>query len=163
MCNYGASFIAIFALVATLIFLTSFLLLIVRICGCQGKCRQKVDSVKKSVFWNAVINYVQLNALKILVTSCVTFRLSSDDSNIALPIGQFSLINATPVLFAIILVKKRQELDSKDTKERFGQLYKDKNVQLGYNHKVWQHSLAFFYRRTAFTLATVFAFDTPSL
>ena len=47
--------------------------------------------------------------------------------------------------------------------DKYGELYKDKNVSASWKHRAWALPLAYFYRRTAFAIVTVFVFDWPNV
>ena len=68
-----------------------------------------------------------------------------------------------PLFFCYLLAKNRKKLEDKEKMMKYGDLYKDKNVASSWNHRAWALPLAYFYRRTAFAIVTVFVFDWPNI
>ena len=68
-------------------------------------------------------------------------------------------MNTLPLVCCFVLAKNGKKLEDKDKMEKFGELYKDKNVAKDFQHKAWALPIAYIYRRTAFSIVTVYAFD----
>ena len=159
MCNYGASFILFSTFFGILIVLTLLLICISQICVHCEKLGQMLQRLKRMIFWNALIRYVYLSTLKLTMISVVALKLSEDEKSKAFPIVQFGLLNILPLFFAIVLAKNGKWLEDKDKMAKYGALYKDKNVQKSRRHRAWAQPLTYFYRRSIFSIVTVYSFD----
>ena len=71
-------------------------------------------------------------------------------------------LTITPIVFAIVLCKKRAELEEEKHVNSFGRLYDTKNVKRS-DHRVYQWPIMFFLRRMLFCLMTVLLFDYPNM
>ena len=85
-CSYGPTFVAITGLLAFLILLTLLMLCLDRFCGLCKKVKDKMHSLKKTIFWNGLIRYVYLSSLKFMMISVVALRLANKGVNLAIPI-----------------------------------------------------------------------------
>ena len=124
-------------------------------------CRKFGDKLKRKLFWNPLISYTMLSSIKLNLAAMVIFQNGFPEDTMQgviaiLQLGFFALF--LPIFYARLLKKNVEELAEENTIQAYGSLYKD------LVHKnVWTYPLAFFFRRSAFILATVFLFDFPSL
>ena len=124
-------------------------------------CRKFGQQLKRKLFWNPIIRYTMLSSLKLNLAAMVIFKDGFPDDTMQgviaiFQLGFFALI--LPILYARILKQNVEELAEENSISVYGSLYKDL-----VHENVWTYPLAFFFRRSAFTLATVFLFDRPSL
>ena len=161
-CSYGSTFVAITALLVAIILLTLVALCLDRLCcGLCKKVKDKFTILKKMIFWNGIIRYVYLSSLKFMMISVVALKLANKGKNFTIAISQFALLNAIPLFCSYILAKNGKKLEDKDKMEKFGELYKERNVGKNWKHRAWALPIAYIYRRTAFSIVTVYAFDQP--
>ena len=75
------------------------------------------------------------------------------------------MLNLLPLLFARVLYKHRDSLDSKEKKEKFGTLYQGLSLKETPPKKlhIWIHPMIFMFRRTLFIVLSVVLFDHPVL
>ena len=76
------------------------------------------------------------------------------------------LVLGLPILFSLVLCKKKQKLELEKSLKTIGALYSGQNVDYtreSPNKSLWLHPLVYFFRRSIFVAATVFLFDQPQL
>ena len=78
-------------------------------------------------------------------------------------IGIIVLLNILPLIYARVLCKKAKNLENEEVSRKIGNLYDNKNVKSGKDHKVWVFPISFFFRRVIFAILTIFLFDRPNL
>ena len=81
ICNYGVTFFAIIALMLLLIFIILLATCIVRLCGLSGKVWKKLQGLKRSIFWNGLIRFIYLSALKMCVISVFSMKTTNYSSS----------------------------------------------------------------------------------
>ena len=127
-CGYGSTFVAITAFLVAIILLTLVALCLDRLCGLCKKVKDKLTILKKMIFWNGIIRYVYLSSLKFMMISVVALKLANKGTTFTIAILQFALLNVIPIYCSYILAKNGKKLEDKDKIEKFGELYKDRNV-----------------------------------
>ena len=77
----------------------------------------------------------------------------------------FTIINSVPLIYARALYKYSARLEEEYLVRKIGNLYDNKNVRSNReeHHRVWLFPFTFFYRRTIFTILTIFLFDKPDM
>ena len=128
------------------------------------KNKQRLDGLKSKVFWNPLIRYTLLNALKLNMTAMTTYKTNlSDDANVSIASCIMFMFVFLPFVYAIILYRKNDELDDEKNIKAFGTLYQGRYVGEDISSKAWLFPFFFFFRRTAFVSATIFLFSWPSM
>ena len=104
MANYGFTLLMISAFFACVILIVIIATFIIKRTGYQGKVKARVEQLKKRLFYNILIEYVLLNALKYYMLAFTAFRLKkSDIGSIAIAVSVLLLYVALTVLFTWLL------------------------------------------------------------
>ena len=83
------------------------------------------------VFFNPIIRYLVLNSLKLNMTSLLAIKLFKPDSSLIDLISSLcilTMVNLAPLIFLIVLVRQRRELEKEQSRLSFGALYNGKKV-----------------------------------
>ena len=113
------------------------------------------------IFYNAIIRFAFLNALKFNMSSIIVFNKesSSTDSTFvaALLFVGFTLV--LPIILIRIVYINRASLHELKNMVTFGTIYSGRRVyDLIDERRVWIYPATFFVRRTIFSIATVSLF-----
>ena len=104
MANYGFTLLVISALFAGVILIVVIATFIIKRTGYQGKVKARVEQLKKRLFYNILIEYVLLNALKYYMLAFTAFKLMrSDIKSIAIAVIILLLYVVLTVLFTCLL------------------------------------------------------------
>ena len=162
--NFGVTFVIGSAILAFIVLVVVLIIIGGRKCHCSQKNQARVKSIKQKIFFNPIIRYLLLNALKLNFVSLVVFKSTKERTlkEISVSVVTFAVVNISPIIFLYVLRKNRDHLNEEDKVKSFGSLYLGKNIQRP-THKVHRYPLAFFWRRIAFISATVFLLDYPLL
>lgn len=83
------------------------------------------------VFFNPIIRYLVLNSLKLNMTGLLAIKLAKPETSLTdliSAIGTLTMVNMAPLIFLIVLVRQRRELEQEQSRLSFGALYNGKNV-----------------------------------
>ena len=83
------------------------------------------------VFFNPIIRYLVLNSLKLNMTGLLAIKLFKPDSSLIDLISSIcilTMVNLAPLIFLIVLVRQRRELEKEQSRLSFGALYNGKKV-----------------------------------
>ena len=83
------------------------------------------------VFFNPIIRYLVLNSLKLNMTGLLAIKLAKPENSLTdliSAIGTLTMVNMAPLIFLIVLVRQRRELEQEESRLSFGALYNGKNV-----------------------------------
>ena len=116
---------------ATLLFFTAlFGILILVVIGLAYLCRNirlseanknRLEDLKKKLFFDMLIRYSLLNALKLNLTALMGITASGLEK---LPsIALLVILNLLPFVYSYVLIRKGDELKTEDNKKRYGNLY----------------------------------------
>lgn len=107
--------------IVSLIFLVLILVVIVviilvRRIKCSEKNKERAKNLKYKVFFNPIIKYLQLNSLKLNLSGIMVIKAITDDeemsiTNMATGISIVALVNLSPIVMAIAIWVKNDELD----------------------------------------------------
>ena len=116
------------------------------------------------IFYNAIVRFVFLNALKFNMSSMVVFYNDSSSAGstfvAALLFICFSV--AVPIVLIWIVYINRDTLHELKMKLKFGTMYSGRRViDFIYERRVWVYPATFFIRRTLFAITTVSLFEHP--
>ena len=133
------------------------------------KVRELFDDLKSILLYNPLIRYTMLNCLKLNNTGMVAFiGLSTGIVQFSLSVLIVTVMTTLPIIYAVIVYKKRKELNKAETKEKFHSLYlgleqKDsKNIKVGNSYyAIWLYPLLWMLRRSIFMAITIFLFEYP--
>jgi len=138
--NMGVMLVILFVMVAVIA------LIFVCICLCRRNTRIKniFLKVKAKIFWNGILRFILQSYLKTTIgslfaislinfgdKSLMSFGDKNKKINAVLSILMLTTLVGVPVLFAFILHKNREKLDSQEMKDKIGSLY------LGMRTKTW--------------------------
>mmetsp|Transcript_473 Transcript_473/g.755 ORF Transcript_473/g.755 Transcript_473/m.755 type:complete len:154 (-) Transcript_473:1104-1565(-) len=78
------------------------------------KSRTRVQKLKRKVFFNPIVRYLLLNALKLNMTSLVAIKASkgSSTADLAVPISMLAIVNLAPLIFSIVTGRNRDNLSA---------------------------------------------------
>lgn len=113
--NFGITFFIIAGLV---LILAALILLIYCLCRNQSKCshknRERIQKLKDKVLYNPFIKYSYVNCLKINMAGLMALSNFDNESinQRIVAIAVIALISLLPLLFARILCKHAEQLDS---------------------------------------------------
>ena len=166
--SFGQSFgstLIIASIVFTLVIVIILLLTVFRKkLRCSEKNKERINKIKRKIFWNSLLRYLVLNGLKFFLAAFLVIRNSPDEkAAINKAITMLVFLCLAPLVISFVLFWKTDDLDKKECKDQIGVVYQGKNVFLLHNHRAWIIPLAFFGRRLVFSIASVFLFDHPIL
>ena len=118
------------------------------------------------IFYNAIIRFAFLNALKFNMSSMVVFYKESSSVGstfvAALLFVGFTIV--VPIVLIRIVYINRASLHELKMILKYGTMYSGRRViDLIDERRVWVYPFIFFVRRTLFAIATVSLFEYPSL
>jgi len=131
--------------------------------GCSEKCKNCVRGIQDKIFWNSLIRYILMNALKLCMASLVVLKRGfKSDQQLAVAIAILAALTLAFTLFYCVLKKCQTSLGTDSIKKRISTLYVGRDVEYE-KHGSHQFPVAFFLRRLIFTVVTVFLMDHPAL
>ena len=164
LANLGPGFMIITAFVILLILVIAVISLISKKqCTKGSKCRQKIDGTKKKIFFQMIIRYLIMNALKLSMSLIKGVGESTDRGYAIIALTSFQTV---PFFFIYLLEVNKNDLDEPISNQQFGNLFK------GFRHmnnkgsevrKLMYFHLIFFVRRQIFMVFTVYCFTQPSI
>ena len=160
--------IGISQLLILMSFLTFVLLLILLIklrsrIKLSDKTKARIMKVKEKVFYNPLIRYLLLNALKFNFAAFIVFRKPIGGAwDVFLGLVIMISMTVLPALLFYLLRKNRDNLEQEEQRKVYGTLYTGKNVEMKAENQ-FIYILVFFYRRTLFVCATIFLYDYPTI
>lgn len=133
-----------FAVVFLGLVLLVLLFFCLRICTAKFKVvRDLRDLLKKKLFYNSFCRYLLQSNLKIVNNSftflvfSASFATKSASGQTVLMIVMASVLVIWPIFLGIFLLKKKDVLDEKEVRQKFGTMYQgiriDENAPLLYN------------------------------
>ena len=128
------------------------------------KNKQRFESLKGKIFWNPLIRYTLLNALKLTMSALTTYKVNIDDGvNIGFSTLILIVFLLLPIVYSVVLYRLNDSLDKQKYVKSIGTLYQGRDVGGGIDSKAWVFPLFFFFRRIAFAAVTIFLFSYPSM
>jgi len=121
-----------------------------------------VKFISAKVFYNAIIRFVILNALKFAVASIIAIKAYKTNTDVYISSGVLFALLLCSLSFFWILRKNHKILKDSNIRTKIGTLYTDKNVDRT-GHNVQYFPLAFFVRRVVFACAAVYLFESPQV
>ena len=118
------------------------------------------------IFYNPMIRFAFLSALKFNMTCLVVFKKeSSSASEIFIAVVLFiGIAIVVPATLIRIINKNKEILDLEKIVKTYGTTYMGRRVINSLDErKVWIYPAIFFMRRTLFIIATVFLFEKPNM
>ena len=155
-------------LIFTLIFICITLIILIviflaRKITLSDKNRKRLESMKKTLFFNSFIRYTFLSANKLFMAVMMglkNFNEIPTGSN-TFAIALLIIIVSLPIIYAKIMHKNALTLETDKQMEKFKTIYQDRIVAA--DKKIWLYPLMFFLRRIVFIMATVFVFSRPEI
>jgi len=161
--SFGPTLILVSVFCLFLVIVIVILLCLARKYGLPPKVKSLADKIKAKIFWNAIIRYLLLNALKLNMSGWVAVKLNTGlNIDLMIAVGIIAMINFVPLKFFMILYNNHYELEDEAFVKKSGTLVLGKRVDDD-DHKIWAFPIVFFYRRTLFIIVTVFLLDYPFL
>ena len=159
----GPTFIVLSIIFAILLLFVLLLILLRQRVKLGEKCKKWVQLLSAKLFYNAIIRYIIMNALKLAVASLVALK-ATDRTAIEVTTSSLiiSMIGLAAIGFFILLSRCHDHLADAPVINKIGTLYQGKEVDRK-AHSVEYFPLAFFTRRIVFAIATVYLHDSPKL
>ena len=107
------------------------------------------------LLYNPLIRYTMLNCLKLNNTAMVAFvGLSTGTAQLSLSVLIVITMTFLPIIYAVIVYRKRKELSKAETKEKYHSLYlglelkNSKNIKVGNSYyAIWLYPFLWMFRR----------------
>ena len=127
--------------------------------------KKRLADLKKKIFFNMLIRYSLLNALKLNLTALMGITASGLEK---LPsIALLVVLNLLPFVYSYVLIRKGDELKTEDNVKRYGNLYQDLRLETFEDppkkRNIWLYPMTFMLRRCIFMVLTVYAFEHPHI
>ena len=158
--SFGATLLLGSILFVIIMLIIIALVIIVKRSNPSPKCRERVTKYRRFVFFNPIIRYLVLNAVKLNMSGFVVFKLMGETSDLAVAIAILVMTNGAPLVFCITVSCYKDQLESEVCNKSFGAIYAGKNIA-DKKHRAGLFPILFFWRRALFIVATVFLFDYP--
>ena len=164
--SFGPTFIIASSIL--LCFIVIVLILIIclrkRNTGCCDKCKRCINYITTKLFFNPLIRYLLLNALKFYMASMINFKTDHDDNSVdrVFAIAILIIINVIALYFSCLLHRNKTQLGQESSINRYGTLYQGREIK-EMKHPLYLQPLAFFLRRLLFSVVTVYLFDKPQM
>ena len=128
--NFGITFVIGSALLTFIVLLIVLLIIASRRYQCSTKNKARMKSLKQKIFFNPIIRYLLLNALKLNFVSLVLFKSTEARTlkEVAVSVLTLAAVNISPLIFFYVLRKNRSRLDEEDKVKAYGTLYLGKNI-----------------------------------
>ena len=135
------------------------------------RCRERITKFRKGIFYNPLIRFTYLNALKFNIVGMGTIAgLNDGPSEIVFAVFLLLAFNLLPIFYSCYLKKNIDMLREEEFAETHGSLYKGHAIP-EYNNSIegrdkpltWMMPMLFMFRRSLFALTTVVLFDYPAL
>ena len=161
--NFGATLVLGSILFLLLIILIVIIVIIASRTQCSEKSKERMKKLKSKVFFNPIIRYLLLNSLKLNISAFVVMASpQKTGTDVSIAAATLTVINLAPLVCCFVIYRNRRMLLEKENIKSFGTLYEGRNAKDS-NHKIMLYPVAFFYRRTAFTIFSVYLFNYPAL
>ena len=121
----------------------------------KARCKNFVDKIHAKLFYNPIIQYIILNAMKLLVISLIALKAHNNTTDLVISSAILLVIAVSALGFFFLLRQNHDLLKERKMVDMIGSLYQDKNVFRS-RHMVHFFPLAFFVRRIIFASVTVF-------
>ena len=159
--SFGATLLLGSLIFLIIVLVVVAVILIAKRLKVSDKNRERIKKLKRKIFFNPIVRYLQLNSLKLNLSGLLVFITHGaqvHDYIVAVLI--LIAVNAAPIPFYFVVKRNKGKLKSDDVRQRFGSIFAGKNVT-DEDHKAHLYPFPFFIRRAAFIAATVFLFDYP--
>ena len=114
--------------------------------------------------YNPLIRYTMLNCLKLNNTGMVVFLgiAAGESQQLGVGIAIIIVMTAIPIFYAVLIFRKRKDLNKEETKMKFNSLYLGLKLD-GKNRTIWLYPLLWMLRRSIFMAITTGLFHYPVL
>ena len=161
MSNVGTTFL-ITSLVFVLIILVFVILRFVCKLCCKNisiKNKERLKAIKKKIFYNSIIRWAQLGALKMYFSAFVSLKANKDVASIV----TIAMLSVAGIIMALTMCYYYADLDLDHIVAKYGAIYDGKRTDENREKRVWLSPLIFFARRLIFATVTLYLFDKPSM
>lgn len=157
-----------YIMLSLFIFFTLLALLVLfigkRIHNLSEKNKARLNKLEDILFFNPVIRLTFLSAIKVNIAALLVFKLLADEPDqVIAASAMFGILTVIPLIYSRVLCKYGKRLHEEQVKRKILNLYDNKNIERGRNHRLWVFPLCFFYRRTVFALLTIYMFEKPNM
>ena len=164
--NFGITLILAIFVILLLIVIVFIVIYVSRRTELSQKNKDRLEKLKYMIFYNAIIRFAFLNALKFNMSSMVVFYKESSSVGstfvAALLFVGFTIV--VPIVLIRIVYINRASLHELQMILKYGTMYSGRRViDLIDKRRVWIYPATFFVRRTLFATATVSLFKYPNM
>ena len=156
-----------------LIIIVVVIICIARRTRLSDKNKERCDKLKGKIFYNALIRYTLLNALKLNLMAMLPLNSNDEDADFVkklVPILLLIILVQLPFIYVCCLEKRKSELDQPMVSNSIGNLYQGLNLEQleekdeeKKSKSVWHYTFVFLVRRQLFIVLTVFVFEHPNM
>lgn len=127
--SFGATLLLCTIIFVVIVLVIVIIVFIARRVKLSEKRKTQIKNLKTKVFWNPIIRYLQLNSMKLYISSIVALNVGQKGiADLASSIAILALLNFTPLVFCVTLSRNRYSLTSQSTKKEISAIYVGKNV-----------------------------------
>ena len=133
--NLGISMLLVSMIFLAFIALMILLIILKRKIKLSDKSKERINNLRKKVFFNPIIRYLLLNALKLNFSAFIVFKKPIGGAwDIVIGLILMVTLNAVPIFFFFLLRKNRSSLKEEKQKQVIGTLYAGKNTEKEAEH-----------------------------
>ena len=136
--NFGATFFFLNLFIIVFVLLIILAVVLFKRFGVSQKNKERLEKMKRKIFFNSLIRYAFLSSLKTNLIAFVTLKKASSDDPLSIIMA--SLLSIAIIVFpfflARILFKNKDNLNDEANVKKFGTLYEGKNI-IREKHHAW--------------------------
>ena len=163
--SFGITLLFLITLLLVIISLITLASYIINRTGYRGKFKKHIDALKKRLFFNMLIAFTLLNALKFYVLALTTVN-GADVGIVKKILAGLCLLFLVilPLFYARLLYKWQNELHKAELRDKLGKLYEGLHTAIKVDSSskrplTWLYSPLFLIRRGLFAAITAFVLD----
>ena len=127
--SFGATLLLCTMIFVAIVLVIVIIIFIARRVELSDKRKAQVKNLKTKVFWNPIVRYLQLNSMKLYMSSIVAMNVASKSTaDLGSSIAILTLLICTPLVFWVTLSRNKDSLTSSSTKKEISAIYVGKNV-----------------------------------
>ena len=171
--NLGTTFLLLTGVFVGLIIIVLVIICVARRIRLSDKNKERCAMLKGKIFYNALIRYTLLNALKLNLMAMLPLNSNDEDADFVkklVPILLLIILVQLPFIYVCCLEKRKSELDQPMVSNSIGNLYQGLNLEQleekdeeKKSKSVWHYTFVFLVRRQLFIVLTVFVFEHPNM
>ena len=115
MSSVGSTFLLCTIVFVIIIVVVGLVLFLTRRCNFSEKAKERLNNIKKAIFFNSIIRYTFLSANKLNMSSMMALKGTTEEVagvNEIVPIVILTIISTVGIVYARVLHKNRGVLDT---------------------------------------------------